>query len=326
MMMFRQSTFGGRMRRSRLPAFAFLDLVVLLFVCVALLGWSIGVRSAGREVANRVKCGSNLRQIGQALLLYSNENKNLFPRTRWDGSGAPTTQFTGVEADNPFAADGPAVNDVTAALFLLLRTQDITTDVFVCPTSSAEPFRLDDARRYSNFPGKINLSYSYANPYPTEAVAKAGYVLTNSMSSEFALMADINSGASELLALSPNAGNQEQRSGNSENHDWEGQNVLYADGHVEFQNNGFVGINKDNIYTYGVTEPQVKSIGIVGPPTNLNDSVLLPVSNAKPPRPPAAPTARTALMVIVPLGLMLAGYVLVLLRRAAAKSTAIAST
>ncbi|HWB53316.1 MAG TPA: H-X9-DG-CTERM domain-containing protein [Tepidisphaeraceae bacterium] len=32
-----------------------------------------------RETANRVKCGSNMRQIGQAMLLYSNEHGGKFP-------------------------------------------------------------------------------------------------------------------------------------------------------------------------------------------------------------------------------------------------------
>ena len=55
-----------------------------------------------RESANRVKCGSNLRQIGQAAFLYANEN---------GGQLAP---------------DIPT----------MLQTQDITPEVFVCPSSN----------------------------------------------------------------------------------------------------------------------------------------------------------------------------------------------
>ena len=35
--------------------------------------------SRARETANRVKCASNERQIGQAILLYSNDNKGKYP-------------------------------------------------------------------------------------------------------------------------------------------------------------------------------------------------------------------------------------------------------
>jgi hypothetical protein len=95
-----------------------------------------------RETANRVKCASNLRQIGQAILLYSNENRGAYPRTYTTipaGNGAVVpTWGTGATPSNgladPFKSDSQcANNDVSAALFLLLRTQDITSEVFTCP-------------------------------------------------------------------------------------------------------------------------------------------------------------------------------------------------
>src|SRR5204862_6660940 len=95
---------------------------------------SILVPSLGRarETANRVKCASNMRQIGQAILLYSNDNRGAYPRTftsvqatvvpTWGTQGMPPA--TG--ADPFLATSGVSANDVTAALFLLMRTQDIT--------------------------------------------------------------------------------------------------------------------------------------------------------------------------------------------------------
>jgi hypothetical protein len=49
--------------------------------------------------------------------------------------------------------------------------------------------------------------------------------------------------------------------------------VLYADGHAEWWPNPLCGVNGDNIYTSGNTV-------LFGSPTSMNDSVLLPVSNA----------------------------------------------
>jgi prepilin-type processing-associated H-X9-DG protein len=36
---------------------------------------------------------------------------------------------------------------------------------------------------------------------------------------------------------------------NTNNHDKDGQNILYGDGHVAWESNPFVGTNRDNIYT-----------------------------------------------------------------------------
>ena len=68
------------------------------------------------------------------------------------------------------------------------------------------------------------------------------------------------------------------KQGNSANHDGDGQNVLYEDGHVEWQQNPFVGVNRDNIYTAsdgkGGNAPTVLSS-----PYDLNDSILLPTDD-----------------------------------------------
>jgi prepilin-type processing-associated H-X9-DG protein len=55
-----------------------------------------------REQANRIKCASNMRQIGQAIMIYANENRGAFP----------------------------------ADLDVVLKNGDVTSIVFVCPASS----------------------------------------------------------------------------------------------------------------------------------------------------------------------------------------------
>src|SRR4051812_42098516 len=64
-----------------------------------------------REPANRVKCASNERPIGQALLLYAKEHAGHYPDS----------------------------------LPELLLTQDITPEVFVCPSSNGEKAQGDTA-------------------------------------------------------------------------------------------------------------------------------------------------------------------------------------
>src|SRR5690349_5892728 len=98
------------------------ELVVLLMVAVFSIAFFSAYSTRMRENANRTRCADNLRSLGQAILEYSNENKGQFPRTLTaDGDDAPVTWGTGVTASNPFAEDGPKANDISAALFLLVR-------------------------------------------------------------------------------------------------------------------------------------------------------------------------------------------------------------
>jgi prepilin-type N-terminal cleavage/methylation domain-containing protein/prepilin-type processing-associated H-X9-DG protein len=78
--------------------------------------------------------------------------------------------------------------------------------------------------------------------------------------------------------------NEEWRPYNSENHNTEGQNILFVDGHVAFERKPIAGIHHDNIFTC-VTDNdgyinQVKSvIGAVGDglaPLTQTDSYMIP--------------------------------------------------
>lgn len=78
-----------------------------------------------RETANRVKCASNLRQIGTAITLYAGKHSGLLP--------------------DSFAT--------------LARHDDLMPEVFVCPSSSAERATLSEALAAT--PTAQNLSYIY---------------------------------------------------------------------------------------------------------------------------------------------------------------------
>jgi prepilin-type processing-associated H-X9-DG protein len=168
-------------------------------------------------------------------------------------------------------------------MFLLLRTQDITPEVFACPDSSAETDTYggnnNAAINRSNFTDlKKNLSYSMHNPYVSDGVIPETdkWWWTNSMSAEFAVASDINPGTSgaEDDVLRPNSTSSSRDIcwANSNNHDGDGQNVLFGDGHVEFLQNPFVGIGRDNIFTN-------KKNQVVASPVDATDSVLLPTDD-----------------------------------------------
>jgi prepilin-type processing-associated H-X9-DG protein len=255
--------------------FTLVEIVLLGFLVAMGATVVMSERLTMTDTSKRVKCASNLRMLGQACLLYANENKGAYPRTRYDVETKKWVAYSNYKAEDPFKDDGPEVNDVTAAFYLLLRTEDITSEVFICPSTTDVKwdFQGKDSQKFSNFPNKSHLSYSFANPYfrATEDV------LTTSINAEYAIAGDMNPGGDELMKIeAPQPG--EKSAGNSRNHGGEGQNVLYGDGHVEWQTNPFVGLNRDNIYTPGEEGP------LIAAPVNINDTVLLPTEKQEPPK------------------------------------------
>jgi len=118
-----------------------------------------------RETANRVKCASNLRQIGQAILLYSNDNHGQYPPD----------------------------------LGTLVKTEDITASVFVCPDTNNRPppgMTPDQAADWINH----NSDYVYVGAGMKQGERPSTIVCYEK----------------------------------DKNHGGDGMNILFGDGHVEF--------------------------------------------------------------------------------------------
>ena len=292
-----QTTCARAKRHRRRSAFTFIELLVVVLLFVLGSTFVVSCARRGHGDNSRVRCASNLRQIGQAILLYSNDNRGAYPRmiasAVKEGQEPVPTWGTGAPATQPFLdPNRPADNDVTAALFLLLRTQDITSDVFVCPsvadqdkdTYGASPNAPSPTTwpvHRSNFSDvNQNLSYSYQNPYPRQKAIEAGFKLNNAIGAEFAVAADKNPGMSggdslakdNVFAPTSTSSAKDMKQANTRNHDRDGQNILYGDGHVGWESNPFVGVNRDNIYTTADGK-------INASPVDANDSILLPTDD-----------------------------------------------
>jgi len=130
------------------------------------LGWTVGILVIGgmliaitlpslcrpREGANRVKCGSNLRQVGQAIVTYANDHGGQYP----------------------------------PSLAVLLSAQDISAELIICPSSNDETARANStaeitaqiAAAEAKSPGhKPCVSYLYVGQRLTHKTATATTVV-----------------------------------------------------------------------------------------------------------------------------------------------------
>jgi prepilin-type processing-associated H-X9-DG protein len=275
-------------------AFTLLELLVVIAIIILAVAILLPTIYRTRSRGNPMKCAHNLSQIGLAIQLYCNENKGAYPRTGYAIGG--TLNFSndttdGGAARDPFGEKGlpgkVADNDVTAAIFLLIRTEEIAAESFVCPTSDAQPDIFGKApgakamNKTSFTDWHKNLSYSYINPYPDAAAIKGEYKVNATVGADIAIAADMNPGIGDgydVTLPTVNSPISDMQKANSRNHQRAGQNVLYGDGHAEFQQNPFCGQKRDNIYTVsGSTDGTITTSKIViGSPKWSGDSVLLP--------------------------------------------------
>jgi prepilin-type N-terminal cleavage/methylation domain-containing protein/prepilin-type processing-associated H-X9-DG protein len=81
-------------RNSTRRAFSLIELLVVLAIIAILIGLIMPMLSGARRAAKSVQCKSNLRQLGQALVIYAGDNGGwYFPVGIRESTGKPYSSF-----------------------------------------------------------------------------------------------------------------------------------------------------------------------------------------------------------------------------------------
>ena len=302
-------TPGGQCSR-RNQGFTLVELLVVIGIIALLISILLPSLNRAREQANRAKCSNNLRQIALAATMYANAEvrSGQFPRTYYNTTTDKlVADTTGYGKVNSFDKTQTGENNVCSSFFLILKTQDITSEVFICPSTQSErgftgtgTVGIQDSSNWQQIP--LNLSYSYNSPFGSSTALTAGWKFNNTLGSDVPFAADMNPGnktvgtkVNNVTTVTFNGGKKIIATGNTNNHNNEGQNVVYCDAHVEFQQTPFAGSFRptsatnstplpfrDNIYSSGsgsATDGGGTTLSASSPPQDPFDALLLPTDN-----------------------------------------------
>ncbi|MBN2582720.1 MAG: DUF4190 domain-containing protein [Planctomycetes bacterium] len=212
---------------------------------------------AAKEAANRARCASNLRSISQSIKVYSSGNRGKWP-TVYSGREGEAWRQNWSEADTEIAdaREGAKTGDVDpftcnlSCWWVLIRKGMSMPAVFQCPShDDGNEMFAADPNRYWSFEQLENCSYSYQN--------QLGKGTTDSCDAELVVAADRSPMRADARADCP--AETMPWTENSPNHNFEGQNVLFADGHVEWMTTPEARIGDNNIWLRSTYDPDTET-------------------------------------------------------------------
>jgi len=215
--------WGGLNRPGK--GFTLIELLTVMLVITILAGLMTTGFMKVRERARRAYCSENLRQIGMACQLYSQNFGDFFPTVA--GGGAPSRPLV--------------------SLSLIFEEEYLKNrDVFRCPSTSDQCFDLSPGDTFGPH-GQIQPG---ADAKRRECSFGYDDLKGRLTQPDVPIAADaLPAPGEETVSVSVGIGGQGQKAGkNSANHGGEGQSILFYDGHTKWAGSCFCGVDEDNIY------------------------------------------------------------------------------
>lgn len=221
-----------------------------------------------RRIATHVVCTTNLKSLGTAITVYSDDHDDLFPQLPGEGPWSKRLGFDYDLANPDFSSTGAedkVSRTITASWYLLVREADVSPKTFICPYSETQQFdgfnpQKKDIVELWDFGSEPHnhVDYAYHNPYgkyPANESRSAAFAIAADMSPWFVNGNFVSPGSKEQAPQIITFGDKSTwRLGVGQFHNGEGQKVLFADGHSSYETQPNVGVKHDNIYTFWSAE------------------------------------------------------------------------
>lgn len=260
-----------RVQPARRPALTLIELLALTAVLAIIVMILFLMPSrTNRGHSTRLVCSVNLKGLGTSMKIYANDFDDDWAVAPFDetmgghidytvaaGSGAGSVRSPSRTQVSVSGHGGTRQLSVTRTLWMLVRSGDVTPRGFICPQSGdsivAYQSDQDGIETYYDFAGPQHVSYGFQVPYgPKHTRASEAIDPRVAVAADRGPYADATVAVPREPALEQPVNWRKWRAYNSRNHGGEGQNVLYADGHADFERHPFVGVDRDNIYTVAI--------------------------------------------------------------------------